>query len=107
MYSPQSQQPLPGYMPQGAYPIYMPVPAQTNGAGIASMVLGILGMLTFWFWIVGLPISLVGLVLATVGMRRIEGRGFAIAGLVLSIIALVLTGCIALALISTFMRMSY
>ena len=89
------------YMPQPGYPGYVPVPAQTNGAGIAGMVLGILGLMMFWFWPLGVPISIVGLVLASIGMRRIEGKGFAVAGLVLTIIALVLSGCVAIASIAT------
>lgn len=68
---------------------------QTNGPGIASMVLGIIGVLIFWFPFIGLPVSIVGLILASVGMKRTDGKGFAIAGLVLTIIGLILTGCIA------------
>jgi hypothetical protein len=70
-------------------------PAQSNGPGIASLVLGIIGVIIFWFPFVGFPISIVGLVLAAVGMKRLDGKGFAIAGLVLSIIGVVLGGCIA------------
>jgi hypothetical protein len=113
-YAPQQQQqayyppPQGMYMPpQPVYSGYIPAPAQTNGAGIASMVLGIVGVIVFWFWPLGLPISIVGLVLASVGMRRIEGKGFAVAGLVLTIISLVLSGCIAAASISAFTHMHY
>ena len=81
-------------MPYGGYRAI-----QTNGPGIASMVLGIIGVIMFWFPFIGLPVSIVGLVLASVGMKRIDGKGFAVAGLVLTIIGLVLTGCIAAAAI--------
>lgn len=104
---PQMPQQQAYYPPQAGYPGYVPVPTQTNGAGIASMVLGILGMMTFWFWPLGVPISIVGLVLASVGMRRIEGKGFAVAGLVLTIIALVLSGCIAIGSLAVFMHPYY
>jgi hypothetical protein len=77
-------------MPYGGYRA-----TQTNGPGIAGMVLGIIGVLMFWFPFIGLPVSIVGLVLSSVGMKRIDGKGFAIAGLVLTIIAVVLSGCIA------------
>src|SRR6202030_1373950 len=90
MYPPQ-----PAYTPYGGYR-----PAQTNGPGIASLVLGIIGVIIFWVPFVGLPVSIVGLALAAVGMKRIDGKGFAIAGLVLSIIGVILGGCITAATIS-------
>jgi hypothetical protein len=99
--------PQPYYVPPNAPGMYAPqqagyigvagVPTQANGPGIASLVLGIVGIITFWFPFVGLAVSIVGLALATVGMKRIQGKGIAIAGLVLTIIALVLSGCITVA----------
>jgi hypothetical protein len=106
----------PGYAPQQPYPpmpppseIYQPVPQsagfqfvaapQTNGPGIASLVLGIIGVITSVIivtFFIGLPVSIVGLVLAVVGMRRISGKGLAIAGLVLSIIGIVISGIVAI-----------
>lgn len=85
--------------PQGGFTGYVAQPTQANGPGIASLVLGIIGVFTFWFPFVGLAISIVGLVLATLGMKRIDGKGLAIAGLVLSIIALVLSGCVTAGLL--------
>lgn len=96
----QAQQPYyppanaPGMYPQGGFIGYAAPPSQANGPGIASLVLGIIGVVIFWFPFVGLAISIVGLVLATMGMKRIDGKGLAVAGMVLSIIALVLSGCI-------------
>src|SRR3984893_5679517 len=87
MYPPPPQ---PTYMPYAGYR-----PAHSNGPGIAVLVLGIIGVIIFWFPFVGFPIWIVGLVLAVVGMKRLDGKGFAIAGLVLSIIGVVLGGCIA------------
>ena len=94
-YQPAAQQmyappPQPVYMPYGGYRA-----TQTNGPGIAGMVLGIISVLIFWFPFIGLPISIVGLVLSSVGMKRIEGKGFAVAGLVLTIIGVILSACIA------------
>ena len=99
-YGQQSYYPPPNaqgmYPPQPVYvPSYGYGTTQTNGPGIASLVLGIIGVITFWFPFVGLPVSIVGLALAATGMRRIQGKGFAVAGLVLSIIGVVLAGCIA------------
>jgi hypothetical protein len=71
---------------------------QTNGPGIASLILGIIGVITSVIivtFFIGLPVSIVGLVLAVVGMRRISGKGLAIAGLVLSIIGIVISGIVA------------
>src|ERR1700676_2206302 len=95
MYPPQPQ---PAYMPYAAGFR----PAQSNGPGIASLVLGIIGVITFWFPFVGFPVSIVGLILAIIGMKRIDGKGFAVAGLVLSIIGIVLAGCIAAFAIAAF-----
>lgn len=62
----------------------------SKGKCIASLVLGILGLI---FWLVplfGFPIALAGLILGA--MERKKGaRGMATAGFVLSIIGLVLT----------------
>lgn len=95
------------YAPQQGYTGYMPQPAQTNGPGIASLVLGIIAVLTFWFPFIGLVISVIGLVLAGVGMKRLEGKGLAIGGLVLSIIALVLSICISAAALVGALHTSY
>jgi hypothetical protein len=97
MYPPQ-----PAYVPYGGYR-----PVQTNGPGIASLVLGIIGVVIFWVPFVGLPVSIVGLALAAVGMKRIDGKGFAVAGLVLSIIGVILGGCITAATISALLHTGY
>jgi hypothetical protein len=60
-----------------------------SGAAIAGMVLGILAMLAWCLPIVGLPISIVGLVMSSRGKGSSNG-GLAIAGLVMNIIGLAL-----------------
>lgn len=82
------------YAPQQGYMGYMPQPTQANGPGIASLVLGIFGIILCWIPVLGLGISIVGLILANLGMKRLDGRGIAVAGLVLSIIAAVFSACI-------------
>ena len=67
------------------YPAGVAVPQQSKGLAIASLVLGIIGVVTSWI-IVGLPVSIVGFSLAIPAMRRKDGKGMAVAGLVLSII---------------------
>jgi len=71
--------------------MYQPAPHQSKGLAIASLVLGIIGVLTSWV-IVGLPVSIVGLSLAIPAVRRIQGKGMAKAGLVLSIIGAAIAG---------------
>ena len=105
-----AQQPYPPIQPQSA--MYYPAPqyvspqyvtiVKTNGLAIASLVLGILGVLTCWnplTFFVGLPLSVMGIILAVYGMRLINGKGMAIAGLVLSIIGVVISGMWAFLLI--------
>ena len=70
--------------------------AKGKGMAIAGMVLGILSLVAgFWFWFVGVPMGIVGLVLSAVGGKKLKAagqpRGMAIAGLVLSIVSLAST----------------
>jgi hypothetical protein len=89
--------PLPGQaqpMYQGyGYP-YPMIPAQLpKGMAITGMVLGIVGLLTALFYIGGV-VGIIGLIFSIIGLRaanrgRAAGRGMAIAGLVTSILAIV------------------
>jgi hypothetical protein len=98
------QVPGAGYPPNAGYTPYqsygypypmMPMPQQElpKGMAIAAMVLGIVGLCTSIFYIGGV-IGIVGLVFSIIALRsanrgRTGGRGMAIAGLVTSIIAIV------------------
>jgi uncharacterized membrane protein len=66
---------------------------QTNGSAVASIVLGIVGLVISAFPIVGLVLGVLAIAFAHMGFNRAEvlgtGRGFAIAGLVLGVIATV------------------
>ncbi len=64
-------------------------PSQTNGLGVAGFVLALLALLLFWVPFLGWILWLVGLILSAVGMAR-QPRGLAIAGLVVSLIGIVL-----------------
>lgn len=91
----------PGYgypPPQAAPPPYgapygypgQPGP-MSNGFGTASLVLGILGVVLFWFPVVGLVLAVLALVFAVLGRRKVSRHqasngGMAIAGLVLGIL---------------------
>ena len=70
-----------------------------SGLAIASLVIGIIGILISWIPGVGLGLPFIGLILAIVALvmakKKLQKKGVAIAGLVLSIlgfiIALVMT----------------
>ena len=76
----------PGYGP----PASPYAPKRTNGVAIAALVLGIIGLLTFWVPILGLVLGLIALVLGIVGVRRgPNGKGMAVAGIVLGTLAVI------------------
>jgi len=80
MYSPS------GYM-QHPFPNAHP---SRIGVAVTSLVLGILGLITWLLPIIGAPVSITGLVCGGIGLSG-EGRGMSIAGIVLCIIGLILT----------------
>ena len=60
---------------------------------VVSMILGIWAIVTVCVYYLSIPSSIGGIILAAIGMKsNRRGKGFAIAGLVLSIIALALWG---------------
>jgi hypothetical protein len=91
--------PAPGFPAQGypaqTYPAQgYGQPRQNSGKAIASMVLGIVGLLGAFFCGIGLIAAIVGLVLGYVAKReirdsqgRLDGSGMATAGIVLGWVA--------------------
>ena len=83
---PQAPPPPPG----GGFPQQQGHP----GIAIAGFIVGLIGLLTFWVPYLGAVLSIVGLILSILGMRAANERnapkGFAIAGLVCSIIGVLL-----------------
>ena len=63
---------------------------EKKGLSIAALVLGLVGLLAWILPIIGLPVGVVGLVLGIVGIKK-GARKRAVAGIVLSIISLLLT----------------
>lgn len=70
---------------------------KADGKAIAGLVLSILaivfffvGFATFWTWLVGLVVAIVGIVMSAMGLKSGQSKGMATAGLIMSIIALVL-----------------
>lgn len=66
-------------------------PKQTDGLGIASMILGILSLICCWVPFLGFLFGIIGLILGLCA-RRIDGKksGFAIAGIITSSIGVLL-----------------
>lgn len=64
---------------------------KTNVMGLVGMILGFISILLFFIngW-VGLFLAIGGLVLSIIGQKQPEGKGMAIAGMVCSIVTIVL-----------------
>lgn len=63
---------------------------KSNGFGIASMVCGILALITCCLWCTVIPLAIVSIVLGILQIVKNESKGMAIAGIVCSAIALFL-----------------
>ncbi|MCC5673775.1 hypothetical protein JNE43_02895 [Kocuria rhizophila] len=82
-------------------------PEPGKGLGIASLVLGAVGILTFWFLGLGGLLGLVGLILGIVAVVKVRkaGRGsmtLGVVGLVLSALALIGGAVVAVATVWLF-----
>lgn len=89
--------PAPGYGPQ-----------QNKGLAVAALVLGIIGVVTFWIFLGGL-LGIVALVLGIVAIRKSRkgqagGQSMAIAGTVLGGVAIVITAIYAIAVGAFFAK---
>jgi len=81
--------------PQAAAPtptqtinIQTPAAPPSNGLAVASMVLGIIAIFTFWIPFLGWIPVVIGLALGLVALSKPLGRGMAITGVVCSGLAL-------------------
>ncbi len=74
--------------PAPAAPIAVSVPHR--GKAVAGMVLGIIGIFAWFLPFIGYPVTIVGIILSTIGLKS-DKKGMAITGLVLSIIFLIAT----------------
>lgn len=98
------QPPVPLLQPYGGYPA-VPLP---TGQATAGFVLSLVGLVASSFLpVVITPALIVGLVLSAISLKRCRqglagGRGFAIAGLVLGIVGIVLTGLMVMLFMSLF-----
>lgn len=85
--------PPPAPAPQWATPMSAaPAAPRSNGMAVAALVLGIVGLMTFWTVWLGAILGILAIVFGIVGMNRAKqgapNKGLAIAGLVLGILAL-------------------
>lgn len=61
------------------------------GGSVAALVLGIIGLVAWCIPLIGFPVNIIGLILGCVNVRKREGRGMAVAGIVLCSIGLILS----------------
>jgi hypothetical protein len=92
--------PPPAWGAPGGAPYPVAAPKPSNGLGIASLVLGIIGCLSFWFFVGGV-LGIIGLILGIAGIRKAgridNGKGISIAGTILS--AFAIAGAILMAVL--------
>lgn len=74
----------------GNYYQNMQQPPEKKGFSIASMVLGIVGFIAWCIPLLGFPVTIVGLILGILGIKK-GGKGMAIAGIIMCSITLGLT----------------
>lgn len=60
---------------------------KTSGLSIASMVLGIVSIVTWCAWFISIPCSILALIFGIIGVKK-PGKGMAITGIVTGSIAL-------------------
>lgn len=90
----QSRPPAPAWPsppPAGA----TPAERGTDGVAVAALVTGVLGLLASFLPFIGalfsLPLGIAAIVLGVLAMRRGVQRGFGVAGLVMGLVALLIT----------------
>jgi uncharacterized membrane protein len=66
------------------------MPARGKGMAIASLVLGIVGLLAWCLPLCGAPVTICGIIFGILGLKS-DGRKMAIAGIILAVIGLVAT----------------
>lgn len=72
--------------------VYDAVPDKNSGTSVGALVCGILGLVFFWIPGVDIGLCLAGLICGIVSLvKGFGGKGLAIAGLVLSVLASILT----------------
>ena len=69
----------------------------TSGLAVAALIVGILAFLSGFFWFIAIPLALAGLVMGIISLvKKMGGKGMAVAGVILSAIALLFASIFAL-----------
>ena len=68
----------------------------SQGFGIASMVCGILALVTCCIWCLSVPLGIVSIVLGILQIQKKTAKGMAIAGIVCSVIGILLAALISI-----------
>jgi len=90
--SPAGQQPT-----SHQQPVYVVKEPTKKGFGVASMVLGICAILFSWTWVFGFILLALAFIFGIISLRRKESpKGFAITGIILGSVAVVIVLFIAL-----------
>jgi hypothetical protein len=81
--------------PQQSPPSAAPVP-RTNGLAVAGMVCGIIGLVLFWTFWLGIILGILGVIFGAIGMSRarawaMTGRGMGLAGVICGGLAILLS----------------
>lgn len=85
-YTNQNQEPESGLTPQ-----YQQQPKQSNGMALASMIVGIFALLSCCIPFIQFPLAVIDIVLVILSKKGKPFHGFAIAGLVLGIISILIS----------------
>jgi len=67
-------------------------PNAGKGLAVAALVMGILALINIWLMVPGIIFGILGIIFAAVARKQGNTGGMAIAGLIMSIIGLVLSG---------------
>jgi hypothetical protein len=90
--------------PPGYYPY--PPPRPTNGMATAGLVLGIVALALAWLTVLDIPLVILGITFAAVGLKRAKrgagSRGMAMAGLICSLAAAVLVTVILIVVVPKY-----
>lgn len=87
----QGPQQGPGWQNQQYQPYQQPQPKQSNGVALASMIVGIFALLTCCIPFIQFPLAVIAIVLVIISKKGKPFHGFAIAGLVLGIISILIS----------------
>ncbi|HZB33448.1 MAG TPA: hypothetical protein VE465_25040 [Streptosporangiaceae bacterium] len=75
-----------------AYRPYLTAPPPRRGLGVTALVIGILAVPTLALCGMGLVVALAGLVVGGIAVARRNGRKYAISGIIISALTLILGG---------------